>query len=500
MSAKKTNRTSVDNPPGHEGRGVKATQPETNLQGKTTEQLRSGKGAVGKNTATYWKDRIFKKVSRGMESPHYTMDLMFKGRRLSFTLGTGNQGAAAQTATGIYNDLLTLGVTAALTKHRPQTAKPEKVATVGEWIAAVKKVTSVNDATFNQYAASLRKIVGDIISVKKDDSRFGPKKGGASKYRASIDDASLEILTLEALMQWRKSYVGKSRNPLEVKSRQTSCNSTIRQGRSLFAGVLTYTIEGLLLPKPKPFEIPVELKHASRKKGDHPLFFSAANTKYSSKIDAKQLLRKASDDLKPKNPAAFLAMLLALGAGLRRGEIDSLCWHQIDTQEGVISMEVTEKAGLKTKSSEGVVEIDEKLAGILQDYKASTKAKASDYVIEPEVIISKGTGPKVWGQHYRANATFDTLTAWLRANGVTAKKPLHELRKELGSLITQEHGIHAASQMLRHSSIQVTANHYVAKKSRTTVSVGSWLTPDEVIPIPEETPTATTEKKAKKKS
>jgi integrase len=141
------------------------------------------------------------------------------------------------------------------------------------------------------------------------------------------------------------------------------------------------------------------------------------------------------------------------------------------------------------------VEIDEKLASILQGYKARARAKSSDFVIEPEVISSREAGPKIWGQHYRANATFEILTAWLRANGVTAKKPLHELRKELGSLITKEHGIHAASQMLRHSSIQVTANHYVAKKSRTTVSVGSWLTPDDVISMPQETPTASTKTK-----
>ena len=149
-------------------------------------------------------------------------------------------------------------------------------------------------------------------------------------------------------------------------------------------------------------------------------------------------------------------------------------------------MEVTEKAGLKTRSSEGLVEIDEKLAGILQGYKARTKAKPGDYVIEPNVTSSLNSGPKVWGQHYRANATFDTLNAWLKANGVSARKPLHELRKELGSLITEKYGIHAASQMLRHSSIQVTANHYVAKKSRTTVAVGSWLTPDVVIPMTEQ--------------
>lgn len=485
MSSRKPPRTSKEEPL-RDNRGVvKTTQTKSVHHEKSGKQVASAKPSLGKNTASYWLNRIFKPITRGRESKHYSMKVAYKGRRMAFTLGSSNQAAAAQTAAGIYLDLLSLGVEETLIKHRPKTEKPEKVATVGEWIAAAKKVTSVNDATFNQYAASLRKIVGDIISVKKDDSRFGPKNGGASKYRASIDDTSLEILTLEAIMQWRKSYVGNTKNPLQIKSRQTSCNSTIRQARSLFAGVLTYTIKGLLLPEPKPFEIPPQLKHA--KKGAHPLFYPAANNKYNSKIDAKKLLQKAAKDLKPQNESAFIAMILALGAGLRRGEIDSLCWHQIDTEEGIINVEVTEKASLKTSSSEGTVEIDEQLASILKKFKTTTKAKAGDFVIEPEVLSRKETGPKVWGQHYRANATFDTLNAWLRANGVTAKKPLHELRKELGSLITKEHGIHAASLMLRHSSIQVTANHYVAKKVRTTVSVGSWLNLDEVVPAPDKT-------------
>ena len=498
MSPEKTHRAINKEPQEAYSGVVETTQTKTEHHKKSGKQVASGKPALGKNTSSYWLGRIFKPVTRGRESKHYSMKVAYKGRRMAFTLGSSNQAAAAQTAAGIYLDLLSLGIEGTLNKHRPQTGKPEKVATVGEWIAAAKKVTSVNDATFNQYAASLRKIVGDILSVSRDASRFGPKSGGASKYRASLDDTSLEVLTLEAIMQWRKAYVGNAKNPKQIKSRQTSCNSTIRQARSLFAGVMTYTIKGLLLPDPKPFEIPEQLKHA--KKGTHPLFYPSANNQYNSKIDAKKLLRKASEELKPKTPSAFIAMLLALGGGLRRGEIDSLCWHQIDTKGGFINVEVTDKASLKTSSSAGQVEIDEQLALILQDHRTSTKAKSGDFVIEPEVISRKETGPKVWGQHYRANATFDTLNAWLRANGVTAKKPLHELRKELGSLITEEHGIHAASQMLRHSSIQVTAKHYVAKKNRTTVSVGSWLTPDEVIPIPEETPTATTEKKAKKKS
>jgi hypothetical protein len=54
------------------------------------------------------------------------------------------------------------------------------------------------------------------------------------------------------------------------------------------------------------------------------------------------------------------------------------------------------------------------------------------------------------------------------------------LRKELGALITQEHGIYAASRALRHSNVAITAAHYADKKARTTVSIGGWLSANPV--------------------
>ena len=59
----------------------------------------------------------------------------------------------------------------------------------------------------------------------------------------------------------------------------------------------------------------------------------------------------------------------------------------------------------------------------------------------------------MWGRNYRVQNVFDRVTAWLRKHGVTARKPLHELRKELGALITSEHGIYAASRVLRHADL-----------------------------------------------
>jgi integrase len=451
-------------------------QPQTQHHEKSGKQVANHRQSKGKNTAAYWQSRIFKPVNdRGIASPHYSMKVAYKGRRMAFGTGTGNKEAAAQKAAGIYNDLVVLGVEGTLAKHRPQTAKGEKIATVGEWITAAREVSEANDATFTAYARALRLIAGGVATMKKDTKRFGPKKGGSTKYREAIDSMSLEALSPVAIQKWRLAYAGKAKNPAQEKSAKTSCNSTIRQARSLFAPKVLRFLPNLRLPAPAPF-IGVE-------------FYERQNTKYFSKIDAPAIVLEANTKLSTTDSQAFLAFLLAIGAGLRRSEIDTLCWHQIDTKRGLIRVENTEVASLKTNDSRGEVAIDGKLATELQGLKAKHKAKDADFVIKGD----GAEGKRGWGQHYRAGTVFDALIKWLRSYEQEGKKPLeavrkpiHELRKELGALITSKHGIYAASQALRHSTVATTAAYYAAQKERTTVGIGDWLSPAEnVIQIPE---------------
>jgi len=79
---------------------------------------------------------------------------------------------------------------------------------------------------------------------------------------------------------------------------------------------------------------------------------------------------------------------------------------------------------------------------------------------------------------YRAERTWKRLTAWLRAHGVTAQKPNHELRKEAGSIINENFGLHSASVFLRHADISTTAKSYVDNRKRVTVGLGSLLAPN----------------------
>jgi integrase len=57
------------------------------------------------------------------------------------------------------------------------------------------------------------------------------------------------------------------------------------------------------------------------------------------------------------------------------------------------------------------------------------------------------------------------LVQWLRGKGITRKNPLHELRKEFGSIINEKDGLLAASHALRHASYLTTAAIYVENRS-----------------------------------
>jgi integrase len=438
-----------------------AEQTGSSLNQKSGKQVanRITRGA-GKNDSRYWRSRIFRPVNaRGEASPHYSMRLQIHGQRMSFSLGTGNAEAAARKAATVYTDFLTLGVQGALAKYRPQKAA-DSIATVGEWIEAARSVATVNPATFALYAAALRKIVGDIVRVKRNRKRFGPKGGGARAYRRAIDVAPLALLSPAAIQKWRMGYVKRAKTPAEQHSRMTSCNSTLRQARSLFGKKIVRFVP---LPEPGPFQ--------------HVEFFPRQSAKYFSRIDARALVTQARNELAENDSPAFLVVLIALAAGLRKGEIDTLCWHQIDFERGLIRVEHTDKASLKSADSRGEVPIDASVVELLRGFRARGTGA---FVIEGGGGVS---GPRMWGRNYRVQSVFDRVTAWLRKHGVAARKPLHELRKELGALITAEHGIYAASRVLRHADLATTAAHYTDLKTRPTIPVGEWLTPENVVPM-----------------
>ena len=83
--------------------------------------------------------------------------------------------------------------------------------------------------------------------------------------------------------------------------------------------------------------------------------------------------------------------------------------------------------------------------------------------------------------HYRCDADIQGLITWLRSHGVKSKTPLHTLRKEYGSQINARYGLFAASSMLRHADIAVTAAHYVENKQRSVLGFDHLLKGERTI-------------------
>jgi integrase len=180
------------------------------------------------------------------------------------------------------------------------------------------------------------------------------------------------------------------------------------------------------------------------------------------------LVQAAKAELAEHQPEQYKAFLLALFGGLRRNEIDKLMWQSLDLEKGVIRVELNPYFTPKAASSLGEVFLEPEVAKVLKVLKKKAKG---EFVIESD----SEPKPEAKYDHYRAASVLNGLIDWLREHGVNTDNPLHTLRKEFGRLMTEGHGIYAASKMLRHSSILVTASYYAADQRRLTVGLGSAL-------------------------
>jgi integrase len=135
----------------------------------------------------------------------------------------------------------------------------------------------------------------------------------------------------------------------------------------------------------------------------------------------------------------------------------------------VIRVEPTQYLDVKTEHSIGDIMVDPELMSIFRGYAALA---TSNFVIEtPNLSLASATF-----ETYRAKPVFERLAIWLRKHGVTARKPIHELRKEFGSMVNRVHELVAARDLLRHCDIHTTATYYIDSPRKATSGLGALLT------------------------
>jgi integrase len=299
-----------------------------------------------------------------------------------------------------------------------------------------------------------------MFGLQGGREKFDYVNGGNAKWIEKIHKVKLDRLTPERIQAYKVRYLKEaSSDPLSLKRAQTTLNSVLRASKCLFTPRIQKQIGKTV---PNPFK---EIENIKLPKN-----------RYRSEINPDLLLMQARRELMEQHPEEFKVLILALGCGLRRDEIDTLAWSQVDYARNQIRIETTEHTTAKSDESEALVDVDPGLIEMLRSFMAASQSP---------FVINSPNAPRPNAasyHHYRCSKVFDRLIAWLHSKGMKARNALHTLRKEFGSQICAQAGIYAASTALRHANIALTASVYTDKKRTVFYSVAKALTELEVVP------------------
>jgi len=423
-----------------------------------------------KSHMLYWKEegRLF--CQRG--STDYCCRFSHNGRRGFFDLNTSNKVEAQKRAAERYKYVVAHGWEKAEKNpdFRVQAPEPERVVlTVGGWIKEVRAVSLVRAITLLSYEQALRRIAAEAVlglsySIKEHET-----------WLAKVDRVPLEKLTTDVVAKWIKTRLSSAgTDPRAQEKAKHTVNHVLRSAKALFSQkkVLRKVAKLKLdqLPRPTPLSEVVLLEEDS-------------SARFTPSVDPEALLLSAHKELgtpragnETEEEYAFreqqwIAFLLSFCGGLRRRESDLLAWQQVhlDHSSGPrIQLDITEHFKAKNKAHAKSIPLDPEVAALLKAYRE--KSPKAEFVLKSDNgVNTSGIGKP------RCNLTWKALRKWLRAKGIEDAKPVHALRKSIGSLMAEKHGIHAAQRLLRHTTPAITSKYYSNSEAVEVPGVGSIL-------------------------
>jgi integrase len=399
--------------------------------------------SFSKRDSRYWYGKIFQQTqANGQADANWSMRLAIGGKRRQLSLDTGNKQTAAERAAAFYSSARDEGWDAAVsafgTRRKP-TPPPPASATVGDVIRVIEeRGTHLRQSTKLRIYSALRVISASASGIAEYDLKA--TNAAKSARRDRIDRIDLATVTPDLVRRWQRDFIAGADDDLHLACKKRSSDGTLAAFSRAWTAALAphYADAGLTMPSNPAKSVRL---------------FRLKTPRYKSDVDAGALVRDAKDQL---SGDGYRTLVLALQFGLRRAEVDRIQWQHVDLVTGQLSVQGTEAGATKTGASERTLDISPGMAAVLAEWKEEA---IGDYVVAPLAALR----PKRWSS-YRADAAFEEVLRWLRARGWDSAQPLHQLRKEFGSMVSMNFGVFEASEALGHSDVRVTAALYVAAK------------------------------------
>lgn len=274
----------------------------------------------------------------------------------------------------------------------------------------------------------------------------------------AVDGLSGQVLTGALVRDYKKAVLASIAadedecDELAQRAKRTA-NSYLGQGRSLFTDRARehYRDAGLVLPDVREFM-------------EVPGFFRVGKMEYNAPPDEViartfvELERLREEDLN-----AYLAICLACGAGLRKGEVAQARRSWFVVTNGVARLQ----AKIETKNGQfiNLPLLGEWWARLELVFKEAWRGgEAAD------CFILQGN------RQEREEDVFRRIGPWMRGLGWETQKTFHEFRAYVGSMIAMDsrYGMEIASMFLRHHSVDFTRRYYLRYVKLKAISLKSF--------------------------
>jgi integrase len=172
------------------------------------------------------------------------------------------------------------------------------------------------------------------------------------------------------------------------------------------------------------------------------------------------------DEARKLPPDESLCILIALGAGLRKNEIDKarVSWISFMDDHAIFTVK-SEDDFIPKSSANRNIPISKDLAEEILAIRETMNPNEND----PYILAGDGRGAT------RKDKTFRRISTWLKSKGVTFTNPLHSLRKEFGSNVFTAHGVGVASVLLGHADIKLTMDTYAGLTASPVIDIGGMI-------------------------